>query len=174
MIQVDALPRNREHFLQLLAFAKVVVDISKEIGVEPVASGSLALFAYTNNLDLSVNDIDLSCIESAFARIRKALNEHDIEWNLTEWHVLQALRGDLKVEFDSREIWINDLEQDYETLQIQDLQVRVIGLNDLSEMYRRGLNATASSDDDDVRSKHDALRVKYDALLALSSVNGID
>src|ERR1019366_10615513 len=124
MIEVDTLPNNQEHFLQLVAFAKEVMDLCRGIGVEPVASGSLAIFAYSKSQDFSVNDIDLSCSEAEFARLSGALSEHGIECKLTPWHVLQALRGDLKIEFDSSEVWMDDLPHDDETLQIQDLQIR--------------------------------------------------
>ncbi|HVA70693.1 MAG TPA: hypothetical protein VNF08_05150 [Acidimicrobiales bacterium] len=148
------------------------MDVCREIGVEPVASGSVAFLAYTKNQDFSVNDIDLSCSEAEFARLSDALNDHGIECKVTPWHVLQSLRGDLKVEFDSSEFWMNDLPHDDESLQIQDLQIRVVGLGALTELYRRGLHATADSVDEIAQSKHDALKAKYDALLALGGVIG--
>jgi hypothetical protein len=164
MVDVNIFPRNKKHFIDLIKFGAEVVGVCRELGIEPVASASLAVFAYTKNPNMVVNDIDVSCSESDFPKLSEALQARGIEWTLTEWHVLQAIRGDLKVEFDSKEFWMQDLSEDDEVLQIGDLRVKIVALDALKELYRRGLEATASMGDDATIVKHEAYEEKYEEL----------
>jgi hypothetical protein len=59
-------PKNRAHFSRLLEFCKEVVAICQDLDIEPVLNGSLAVFGYTQNQAMRVNDIDLACSEPAF------------------------------------------------------------------------------------------------------------
>lgn len=45
---------------------------------------------------MEVDDIDLACSELEFPRIIGALDANGIAHELKDWHVLQALRDDLK------------------------------------------------------------------------------
>ena len=65
--------------------------------------GTLAVFAYTKNQNINVNDIDFACSETNFPRIISVLEERSISHRLKEWHMLQILKDDLKVELDSIE-----------------------------------------------------------------------
>jgi hypothetical protein len=42
-------PKNREHFSRLLDFCRQVLALCSELGIEPVLSGSLAVFGYTQS-----------------------------------------------------------------------------------------------------------------------------
>lgn len=162
-------PKNREHFERLLEFGKQVVAICGELGVEPVLSGSLAVFGYTKNQRLVVNDLDLACPEASFARLVNAFDANGIAHELKDWHVLQVTEHDLKVDFDSMEYWMTDLPATYETMLIGDLSFKVIGLPGLQELYRRGLEANAGKNDRASQTKYSRLHEKYEYLVALDS-----
>jgi hypothetical protein len=144
-VRLDVDPRNREHFAQLLEFTREIVAICESIGIEPVASGSLAVLFHTKDQEIEVHDVDLSCPESDFPRLLAALAERGIAGSVTEWHVLQARRNDLKVEFDSQEYWMQDLPEDHVIAEVAGVTLKVVGRAALVELYRRGLNATAGS-----------------------------
>ena len=158
---------NREHFSRLLEFCKEVIAICSDLGITPVLSGSLAVFGYTQSQAMRVNDIDLACSELEFPRLSRALDAKGIAHELREWHVLQALKDDLKVEFDSMEHWLADLPEDNETLMIDGTMFEVVGLSGLRELYRRGLEATSSESDEAERAKHLAIAEKYEALCSV-------
>lgn len=167
MIEVGVLPLNEEHVSRLLAFCAEIIAVCEELGIDPILSSSLAVFAYTRDPRMTVNDIDLSCSEEDFPRLAQALQLMGCACNVTDWHVLQVRRGDLKVEFDSREFWMRDLPGDHETLSIGSLTVRMVGPRSLTELYRRGLEGTARETDEQSVVKHHGIRQKYDALVAL-------
>ena len=168
MIEIrNARSKNREHFSRLLEFCKEVIAICNDLDIAPVLNGSLAVFGYTQSQVMRVNDIDLACSESGFPRLSRALGAKGIAHELKEWHVLQARKDDLKVEFDSMEYWMADLPEDYDTLMIDGCTFKVVGLTSLRELYRRGLEATANQSDEVNRAKYSAIAEKYEALCSV-------
>ena len=127
-------------------------------------NGSLAVFAYTKNQMMTVDDVDLACSETEFPKIISALEERSISYKLKEWHVLQIWKGDLKVELDSIEYWYKGLSRVGETLQIERHQISMLSLQDLKEFYRRGMNDTVDKTEENEKRKYEALRAKYEAL----------
>ncbi|HWV35087.1 MAG TPA: hypothetical protein VNZ55_05595 [Thermomicrobiales bacterium] len=167
MIDVQQTPANADHFNRLLAFARDVLDCCAALGVHPVLSASLALFAYTRNPDLEVHDVDLSCPESHFPRLQESLRARGIDCTVTTWHVLQARRDDLKIEFDATEHWMRDIPARYERASIAGVPFTLVSLASLRELYRRGFVATADADDPATRAKHHAICAKLHAIDAL-------
>jgi len=157
-------PENREHLARLFEFCKEVIAICSDLDVTPVLNGSLAVFGYTQNQAMKVNDIDLACSEIEFPRLCRALGAKSIAHELKAWHTLQVRKDDLKVEFDSMEYWLANLPEDYDTLMIDGYTLRVVSLPSLRELYRRGLEATAGQSDEATRVKHLALVEKYESL----------
>ena len=143
---------------------KKVLDICHDLAITPVLNGSLAVFVYTGNQAMSVNDVDLSCSEAEFPKVMGVLEERGISYRLKEWYVLQILKDDLKIELDSMEYWYKDFAIDYETLQIDDYQVKMFGLKSLRECYRRGMKDSAEKTDENERRKYAALKEKYETL----------
>lgn len=131
MRTIEGFPKNREKFVRLIDFFKRVLDICGDLKINPILDGSLAVFAYTNSQNMDVNDVDLSCPEADFSRIIAVLEEKEIEYKLREWHVLQILHGDLKVELGAVEYWLEGLPVELETLQIDEYRVNMLGLNSL-------------------------------------------
>jgi hypothetical protein len=162
MITIDHFPRNKDRFLRLAEFLKEVLDICGELNISPVLSGSLAVFAYTRDQEMNINDVDLACSETEFPGIMHALEERAMSYKLREWHVLQVLRDDLKVELDSIEYWYKDLRMAYETVQIDSSTVNILGLSSLVEFYKRGMNDRAGKTDE--KLKYEALKLKFETL----------
>jgi hypothetical protein len=160
-------PKNRAHFLHLLAFCKEVIAICNDLAITPILNGSLAVFAYTQSQAMNVNDIDLACSEFDFPRLSRALDAHGIAYALKEWHVLQTYKDTLKVEFDSMEYWMTDLPDDYDTLLMDGYAFKVVSLASLKELYRCGLEATAHLSEEHERAKYAAIAQKYEALCSV-------
>lgn len=160
MIEVMVTPRNWKHFSRLMRFTREVLDVCDDVGIEPVLSASLAVFAYTQNSAMEVHDVDLSCSESQFPRLRRALRARGIDSRITTWHVLQARKSDLKVDFDATEYWMRDIVERNELAKIGDMRFRMVSIDVLRELYRRGLTDTATKVDDDNPNKHRGIREK--------------
>ena len=154
-------PKNKAHFTRLLEFCQEIVAICNDLDIAPVLNGSLAVFGYTKSRALSVNDIDLACSELEFPRLSRALAAKGIAHAVKDWHVLQARREDLKVEFDSMEYWLAGLPNDYVTLMIGGHAFKVVSLPGLRELYRRGVEATARRGDAAQADKYAAIALKY-------------
>jgi hypothetical protein len=160
----DRQPKNGAHWARLMAFCREVLAVCHDLGIEPVLSGSLAVFGYTQDPAMRVNDIDLACSEREFPRLCRALEAQGIVCVVKAWHVLQARSGDLKVEFDSLEHWMADVPGGTNTLVVGECAFKVVSLAGLTELYRRGLEATAGADDENQRAKHSAIAAKFAAL----------
>jgi len=169
MITLNHFPKNKDKFVRLIEFLKEVLDICNDLGISPVLNGSLAVFAYTENQDMNVNDVDLFCSETEFPKIISAFEERNVSYKLREWHVLQILKDDLKVELDSMEYWYKDLPIVYEALQIDNYKINMLGLNSLKEFYIHGMKDRANKTEENEKIKYEALKVKYEALEKVKS-----
>lgn len=168
-----AAPRNHEHFHKLMAFLGEVLAVCNEIEIRPLLTSSLAVLAYTQDPAMEVHDVDLSCAEADFPRLRRTLEEHGISCRITDWHVLQARRADLKIDFDSTEYWMHDISEPYDCLKIGDSHLSMVSLEDLQELYRRGLAGTAGKSDANNRTKHEAFKAKLCILDAIASSKNV-
>ena len=166
MIDPSVRPKNAEHFARLISFAREILAACDQIGLTPVLNGSLAVLAYTGDPSIEVHDIDLSCSEARFPQVQQALESMGIECRVKSWRVLQAFRGDLKIEFDSAEHWMHGIPERHEMMRVGDVQFCMVGVDGLRELYRRGLVDTAGQEDDSSRRKHRAIKEK---LLLLDS-----
>lgn len=162
-------PHNPRHVTRLLAFAREILAICHTLEITPILSGSLAVFAYTQDSTLCVNDLDLACSESDFPRLGRALESHGTTVVYKPWHVLQARRDELKIEFDAVEYWMADLPVEVETLRVAGCTFEMVSLPALRELYKRGLDATVASQGPGDRAKHAAIARKYAALCAVDS-----
>jgi hypothetical protein len=139
---VDSLkPQGDERFVRLMRFLSEVLPLCTRIGIQLVLNGSLAVLLYSGDSTVVVNDIDLACHEQEFDRLGTALSNHGIACTLKEWHVLQARKDGLKIEFDSIEHWMQGLSGVCEQITIDKSKLSLVPLDDLKELYRRGLEA---------------------------------
>jgi hypothetical protein len=165
VITLDGSPRNGAQFVRLTAFLKEILDICRELNIEPIVAGSLAVFAHTKNHDMVVNDVDLAVPEGDYPRIVEALSANGIRHRLREWHVLQVCRDELRVELDSAEHWHKGLQILCDTLRIGDATVKILSLDGLKELYRRGVEDTARHiDEGNNRRKNESYAAKSAAL----------
>lgn len=164
MITLHHFPKNKDKFVRLIGFFKEILDICSELNIVPVLDGSLAVFAYTANQEMNVNDVDLSCSEAEFPRVVSVLQERQINYRVRDWHVIQVLKDDLKIELGSTEYWYKDLPTDRETLQIDDCKITMLGLNSLRAFYRQAMEDRAKKNDANEKIKYEALKAKYEML----------
>lgn len=154
MIELSVVPKNATHFALLISFAQEVLAACDQIGLTPVLDGSLAVLAYAGDPAMEVHDVDFSCPESRFPQLQQALESLGIECQIKSWHVLQARRGDLKIEFGATEHWNQGIPDRYETVKVGDVTFKMVSLDGLRELYWRGLIDSAEKDDDSNRKKH--------------------
>jgi len=164
MITLDGFPQNKDKYIRLFEFFNEILDICNDLNITPILDGSLAVFAYTRNRDMDVNDIDTSVPEAEFPRLIKILEEKEISYKLQAWHVLQVLKGDLKIELGSAEYYLENLPKDYQALQIGDYRIKVLSLSTLREFYKRSMEARAEGTEENDKIKYERLKVKYEAL----------
>jgi hypothetical protein len=168
MIKLERFPKNKDKFVRLIEFLKEILDICDGLGIPPVLDGSLAVFAYTEDQEMNVNDVDLACFETEFPKLINALDNRGIDYKLKEWHVLQILKSDLKIEMDSIEYWFKDLPIICETLEIDNYKLDMLSLNSLKEFYRQGLKDRLNKTEEHEKIKYEALKAKFDALEKLN------
>ena len=138
MLQITIFPSNKDFFVRLLDFCKEVINICDEKKVEPILYGSLAVLIYTENSKMNVNDIDMLIREKDFAKIIKVLKERKIKYNHDEkWHVLQVLKDDLKIEFDSIDFWQRELPQDFKEVNLCEKRMKILSLRTLKKIYEK-------------------------------------
>ena len=160
MLSINIFPSNKEHFIRLVEFCKEIIDLCDEQKIEAIIYGSLAVFVYTKNSNMNVNDIDILIKERDFKKIIKILNERRIRYHYDKrWHVLQILKNDLKLELDSIDFWQKGLARNYEELDLYGKRVKILSLNGLRKVYKK---ASEASEDNSVGNKK-----KFEALMRL-------
>jgi len=138
MLSINDFPSNKEQFVRLVDFCKEIIDICDKQNVESIVYGSLAVFVYTKNKEMNVNDIDMLIREKDFAKIIKVLKKRKIKYNHDKrWHVLQILKDDLKIEFDSIDFWQKDLPKDFQELDFYGKKLKILSLNTLKSIYKK-------------------------------------
>lgn len=162
--EIPASCRDDPRFVRLLAFAEDVLAACETVdsSFEPVMDGGLALQVHLGGAPFAVRDVDFGCPEADFVPLQRGLEDAGIFCEIQPWHVLQARRDDLKVEFGAMEVWNQGLAGPYETVRIGRFLVRMMHREGLREQYHRGVVATA--DDPGQADKHAANAAKLAAL----------
>ncbi len=161
-LSLTALPSNRSLFSELWGFCEEVLSVCESLGVAPVMNASLAVLAYTGCSDLEVNDVDLSCPEADFERIVAAFDGTDVTCQVQEWHVLELHRGELKVEFDAAEVWMQGVDGPRIEFVHGTARVWVVSREDLATLYERGVAGNAGRDDAVGRARREDLAWKLE------------
>ena len=152
IILIKIYPANKEFFIRLKTFCGEILDICKDIRINPIVYGGLAYFAYTKDENYSIKDIDFLIPESSFKKIIKVLEKKKIRYHYsTKWHVLQILKGDLKIELDSIDFWQKDLKIKLRNFDFNGLKVKAINLGNLKSVYKHA--AEVSEDKPQQHSK---------------------
>jgi hypothetical protein len=161
-VSLTTLPRNREHFDALWAFFGDVLEVCTTLGVVPVLNASLAVLAYSGSAELEVHDVDLSCPEADHDRIVAAFEGTDVVCDVREWHVLELHRGELKVEFDAAEVWMQGVDGPRTVLSHGGVRVAMVSRGDLATLYGRGVAACEGRTDAAGRARYEDLRRKLE------------
>ena len=69
MITLKVFPKNKDHFARLLNFLKEILNICDSLNISPMLNASLAVFTYTKNKNMRVNDVDLLIPQADSLRI---------------------------------------------------------------------------------------------------------
>ena len=138
MKKINIYSKNKKKFLKLVGFANEVIDILKKLKINPIARGSLAVFIYTKNEQMKVNDIDFLVSEDEFEKVIKELIRKRIRYNYSrKWHVLQIFKPGVKVELDAIHFWQKKLSNNFNYYKFGKSNIKVIGLKDLISTYRK-------------------------------------
>ena len=76
MKQKTKYPKNKEHFKKLIPFAKKIIQLCKQVKINPVIYGSFAHFYHTKDKGMNVNDIDLWIAKKDFCKVAKEIKEN--------------------------------------------------------------------------------------------------
>ncbi|MDD3647416.1 MAG: hypothetical protein PHS44_02850 [Candidatus Dojkabacteria bacterium] len=131
-------PKNKNKVHQLIKFLSEILNICKSVNVAPILDSSLAVFLYTKDRTIKVNDIDLNCPGRYFPKILKALRKSGIKSKIKN-HTIRCTKGNLKIEFGDPDYWYPEvpIESD-EILEIDNHKIRVLKLDSLILFYRIG------------------------------------
>ena len=122
-------PSNKNKFIKLLNFFEEIVRICKGIRIEPIIYGSLAVFIYTKNNDIKVNDIDALVQEKDFGKIIKTLKERKIKFKYDKkWHTMHIFKDKHKIELDSIEYWLKDLPHNFKKLNFNGISIKILNI----------------------------------------------
>ncbi|MBD3329751.1 hypothetical protein GF357_04635 [Candidatus Dojkabacteria bacterium] len=153
-IKLKRLPQNKKHFLELMEFFEDVLGICKTLKITPIVEASLAVFAYTSEPTLKVNDVDMLIPEDTFTTVVGLLKERGFDFEIKEYHVLRVHKGDMKIEFDSIDYWpkqwnisIRNIDS-YPILSIGSIAVHILDLESLIKTYESGLENSEQRKDE--------------------------
>ncbi len=122
--------------MELIAFAKEIIELCKSAGAKPILHGSLALKYYAKNSNISVHDVDLFISENSFTNVIKLLDEKKYTYKYSKkWHVIEVRKDNLKVDLDSYEYWCKGRDKP-KKIELKDVKLHMLTLRDLTEQYR--------------------------------------
>lgn len=148
MTMVKIYPANKEYFIRLKEFGNHILGILKETDVAPVVWGSLAYFLHTKDKKIIIHDIDFLVPEKSFEKIIKNLRNKNVNYRYTKkWHVIELFNGDLKIDIDSIDYWYKG-SKDFKNFEIDGLDVKVVSLNNLIEVYKKASKVSKDKPED--------------------------
>jgi len=137
MLNIKYYPRNKEQFIRLVEFCKIIYDLCKKLSITPVLYGGLAVFGYTKNRKMTVNDIDFLIPQKWFKKLKRILVKQKIKHTyVAKWHIMQVLKEDLIIEFDALEYWQKDLPRYFQSMNIHGLILKTVNLKALTQIYK--------------------------------------
>lgn len=79
---LDYFPSNVSRFNKTMGFLAEVIELLQKNGIDPIVYGSLAVFVYTKNPVMNINDVDLLISEKFFVEVEKLLKKNEINTNI--------------------------------------------------------------------------------------------
>ena len=100
-------------------------------------TGSLAYLFYTKDFNSNVNDIDLMCEYDDILKMSKILSGK-YYFDLTTYNSMNIFNNDMKISLDSISHYFTGLERKFEIVKINNILFKIITIDSLIEVYRRG------------------------------------
>ncbi len=92
-------PKNKEHFKELIPFAKRILKMCNKNKIPSVIYGSFVHFYHTKDKAMRVNDIDILIQEKNISKIAGELKKHNIKFGFYPYGIIVKNKK-LKVEID--------------------------------------------------------------------------
>jgi len=135
MEKIKIYPKNKEHYIKLIKFAKEILKICKKIGITPIAYGGLIYFGYTGDKNTSIHDIDFLVPEKHIGKIAEILKKRKIKYNWNhKKHDFKIYKGKAKVELDSLENYKG--KGKLKKFDFNGLKVNAVSLESLTNTYK--------------------------------------
>lgn len=137
----SVLPANPKDFQALIAFSKEILSICDHLSIKPVVYGSLAYFGHTGDSSLPVRDLDLLVPEAKFPELLEALSKlENIRYELMPYHSIEVYRGELEVDLDSIEHFLDPRSRKTVVKEIGGLTVNLLNRESLISIYQEALD----------------------------------
>ncbi len=141
----------------LIPFGMDLLEYSKNIGLFPIAYGSLAYLYHTGDKVMAINDIDFLIPKNRFQDLIEMVKKHsDLRYEETTYNSIKVFRDNLKIAFDSIEDYLKDIDFKTQKIELGGGMFDVVDKTTLVEVYRRGA--------DTIPFKKEAYTKKLDSL----------
>ena len=136
MLKINTYPKNKKHVIKLLEFYKELETYFKILNIKPVVWGSLIYFAYTQDKNYEIHDIDLLLPLNRIYDTRKQLEKsgkYTIKF-IEDWNILQIFKNDLLIEVDPLEKYIES-DEEFEIINYGDIKLIGVSKKTLKQLY---------------------------------------
>jgi len=150
MEKINIYPKNKEHYIKLIKFAKEILDICKEIGIEPIAYGGLIYFGYALDKNTPIHDIDFLVPEKYLGKIAEKLKKRKIRysWNHKR-HDFKIYKKGAKIELDALENY--KCKGKIKRFDFDGLKVNAVSLKSLTNTYKNACKESKGKHEQHVR-----------------------
>lgn len=138
--QITYYPQNKEYFENLLSFYEILFKLCENLKIKPIVYGSLAYAFYTQDKEISINDIDLLVEEKNFDKIINELGKYsDLTFEITTYNSLKVFLNGVKITFDSIKHYYYDesLLPDFIEVEINNHKFTIVSLDSLKIIYSK-------------------------------------
>jgi hypothetical protein len=137
-LELKVYPKNKEHLLKLIDFAKKIQKICRRAGAEPLAYGSLAYLLYSQDKEVKIGDIDFLLHEECFSKLMALLKQNWVRYRyFKKYKMFQVFNDGLKIELDSFLPFQKKYFSRANYLKLNGLNLKIVNLKDITNMYKR-------------------------------------
>lgn len=143
---IDVYPRNKIKYVGLIKFFRNVISICEKSKIKLILYGSLAIFSYTKNKTMKINDIDFLVKEKDLEELISIFKLSKIKYKYSrKWHVIQIFNNKLKIEFDSIDFWQKDLDLRTNKLKFKGFKTNVLNKKSLEKVYLKAIKQSKNN-----------------------------
>ena len=141
-------PKNKEHFKKLIPFVKKIFSLLRDNRIPFVIYSSYAVFHYTKDPNLEVNDLDVLIDQKKLPNVMEVLRKNKIKFKfLPEWETLIIKKGKLKLDIDwmgkgGKGIKEGNIPSKTISINFFGIPAKLVTLPDLCDTYLRGYKRT--------------------------------